>query len=81
MRIPRDLDYDTLVKLLSSYGYGITRQTGSHVRLTRSATAETQEHHITIPAHRPLRIGTLSRIINDVAYHLGIKRDELLSKL
>ena len=34
MRIPRDLDGDELVKLLSQFGYEITRQVGSHIRLT-----------------------------------------------
>lgn len=81
MRIPRDLDYDTLLKLLGRYGYDISRQTGSHVRLTRLATVQTDEHHITIPAHRPIRIGTLSRIISDVASHLDISKEQLLSKL
>jgi len=36
MRIPRDIDGDKLTRLLSKFGYDITRQTGSHVRLMTS---------------------------------------------
>lgn len=34
MRIPRDVGGDDLAKLLTRYGYEVTRQTGSHLRLT-----------------------------------------------
>jgi predicted RNA binding protein YcfA (HicA-like mRNA interferase family) len=48
------------------------RQTGSHIRLTK----QNGQHHTTVPQHNPLRIGTLSAILNSVAAHLGI--DELV---
>lgn len=35
MRLPRDLSGDELIKQLQKFGYEQTRQTGSHVRLTR----------------------------------------------
>jgi predicted RNA binding protein YcfA (HicA-like mRNA interferase family) len=78
MRIPRDLSGADLVKRLGRLGYALTRQTGSHIRLT---TAEQGAHHITIPNHDPLRIGTLAAILDSVAAHHGISRDELLSRL
>jgi predicted RNA binding protein YcfA (HicA-like mRNA interferase family) len=78
MRLPRDLSGRTLVQALSRAGYTVTRQKGSHLRLT---TRENGEHHITIPDHDPLRIGTLSAILNDVAEHLDLPRDELLERL
>ncbi|MDJ0658694.1 MAG: type II toxin-antitoxin system HicA family toxin [Crocosphaera sp.] len=34
MKLPRDLSSDDLIKALSKLGYGVTRQTGSHIRLT-----------------------------------------------
>lgn len=34
MKLPRDLSSDDLIKRLSVLGYEITRQTGSHIRLT-----------------------------------------------
>jgi len=78
MRIPRDLSGADLIKRLAKLGYAITRQTGSHIRLT---TLTSGEHHITIPNHDPLRMGTLSAILNSIATHHGINRDELLGKL
>ena len=58
MRIPRDINGKDLINLLATYGYGVTRQTGSHMRLT--STIRGKEHHVTIPYHNPLRIGTLN---------------------
>ncbi len=34
MRLPRDISGTGLAKLLGRYGYCVTRQTGSHIRLT-----------------------------------------------
>lgn len=78
MRLPRDLDGAELAERLRRYGYVVTRQTGSHIRLT---TQQRGEHHITIPDHRPLRAGTLNAILKDVAEHLGMDRDELLASI
>lgn len=46
MRIPRDISGQDLVKYLKPFGYIITRQTGSHIRLT---TEQNGQHHITFP--------------------------------
>ncbi len=78
MKVPRDLSGDALAKALSRVGYGVTRQTGNHVRLT---TQSPTQHHVTVPAHDPLKVGTLSGILGDVAGHLRITRDELLRRL
>ena len=78
MRLPRDLSGIELAKALSRVGYHVTRQTGSHVRLTID---QPSQHHVTIPAHDPLKVGTLSGILNDVSSHLKIARDDLLQKL
>lgn len=78
MKLPRDLDGRGLARALRSLGYEITRQNGSHMRLT---TQEGGEHHITIPNHSPLRVGTLAGILGDVAVHFGVSRDELLDQL
>ena len=78
MRLPRDISGEELAKSLSALGYESTRQTGSHLRLT---TRRGGEHHITIPRHDPLRIGTLNAIIRAVADHENITREELLEKL
>jgi len=78
MRLPRDISGLSLAKALKALGYEITRQSGSHIRLT---TAVNGEHHITIPAHDPLKIGTLAGILADIARHHESSRDELLSTL
>ena len=75
MKLPRDLSGEELARLLRRHGYEITRQTGSHIRLT-SKTKGT-EHHVTIPAHSPLKVGTLSAILADVAAYLEIDRTAL----
>jgi predicted RNA binding protein YcfA (HicA-like mRNA interferase family) len=54
------------------------RQSGSHVRLTCD---EAEQHHVTIPAHDVLKIGTLAAILNDVSVHLKLDRDDLLKRL
>ncbi len=79
MRLPRDLSGAELASLLRRYGYEVTRQTGSHLRLT-SAVRGT-EHHITIPAHKTLRVGTLSSVLADVASYLEMEREELAEGL
>ena len=78
MKLPRDLSSDDLIKSLSTLGYQITRQTGSHIRLT---TQERGEHHITIPAQNPIKIGTLNNILRSIAEHFNLSRDELVNRL
>ena len=77
-RLPRDLDGLTLARALNRFGYRITRQSGSHIRLT---TDQGGQHHITIPAHSPLRVGTLAAILADVSDHIGLDREALLDAL
>lgn len=78
MRLPRDLSGAELVRRLARLGYGVTRQTGSHIRLT---SHQGGEHHVTVPRHDPLRVGTLAAILDAVAAHHRLDRDELLSRL
>ncbi|WP_205760905.1 type II toxin-antitoxin system HicA family toxin [Luteolibacter luteus] len=58
MKLPRDIDGAALIRALKPLGYEITRQKGSHVRVT---TSQNGEHHETIPLHQPLKTGTLAR--------------------
>lgn len=78
MKLPRDLGADSLSKRLARYGYNVTRQTGSHLRLT---TTQGGEHHVTIPAHGALRVGTLNAILSDVAAHLKKSKEEVVAEL
>jgi predicted RNA binding protein YcfA (HicA-like mRNA interferase family) len=78
MRLPRDLTGAQLIRALGQLGYVPTRQTGSHVRLTCASPAQ---HHVTIPLHDPLRIGTLASILASVAEAHGMTRDALQQQI
>ena len=78
MKLPRDLSGAELAKALERLGYRITRQTGSHLRLTLDLPIQ---HHITVPAHDPLKVGTLAAILADVAAHGKMNRDDLIRRL
>lgn len=78
MKLPRDLSGDELAQALAKLGYEVTRQSGSHLRLS---TKTRGEHHVTVPRHRALRVGTLSGILADVAEHHAIERTLLIERL
>jgi len=78
MKLPRDLSGVALARALGRVGYQVTRQTGSHLRLTTNLPTQ---HHLTVPAHDPLKLGTLAAVLGAVATHLEIDRDELLRRL
>ena len=76
MRLPRDVSGEELSGLLIKLGYEIVRQSGSHMRLSRQG-----RHHITIPRHRELKVGTLSGIIKDIADEVGMSREDVIRAL
>ena len=78
MKLPRDLSGHDLASRLERLGYVVTRQTGSHLRLT---TQQGGEHHVTIPAHEALRVGTLSAVLEMVAAHFKTERTSLVELL
>ncbi|MDD2723487.1 MAG: type II toxin-antitoxin system HicA family toxin [Methylovulum sp.] len=78
MKLPRDISGLESANKLAVLGYGITRQNGSHIRLT---TQQKGEHHITVPQHDPLKVGTFSAILSDVAKHFSISREDLIKWL
>lgn len=77
MRLPRDLSGSDLAQALRIFGYRITRQTGGHLRLT---TVEQGEHHVTVPRHGALRVGTLAAILSDIGRHVGLRACEQILK-
>ncbi len=78
MRLPRDISSKELIKLLKKFGYQITRQKGSHIRVSTTLQGE---HHITIPKHDPIRLGTLSSIISAVAIHFKKTKEEIAGEI
>ncbi len=76
MKIPRDLSGDDLVKALCrSWSYRVVHQEGSHVVLE---TSDPSPQRIAVPAHRQLRIGTLSAVLRSIARHKGVEREDIL---
>ena len=78
MRLPRDISGRKLATALARLGYETDHQTGSHIRLS---TLRGGEHHVTVPAHNPLKIGTLAGILRAVGEHHRLNRDQLLREL
>ncbi|MFA6980477.1 MAG: type II toxin-antitoxin system HicA family toxin [Ignavibacteriaceae bacterium] len=78
MRLPRDFNADQFIKLLLKIGYVPSRQSGSHIRLTTNIKGQ---HHVTVPNHDPIKIGTLNSILKDIAEHFHITKEELLKRL
>ena len=78
MRLPRDVSGRELARALGALGYEVVRQTGSHIRLT---TRSEPQHHLTIPDHASLRVGTLAGVVADIAAAHGLTRDEVLDRL
>lgn len=66
------------MRRLGRLGYVVTRQTGSHMRLTLPPP---HERHITVPQHRVVSLGTLRSILDDVAAHFEVTRDEMIARL
>jgi predicted RNA binding protein YcfA (HicA-like mRNA interferase family) len=75
-KLPRNLSGRELCVVLAKIGYKISRQTGSHIRLT-----DNNNHSITIPDHNPVKIGTLNNILNDISTNMGISKQDIINKL
>lgn len=78
MKLPRNITGRQLAKVLEKLDYYIERQTGSHMRLT---TTRNGEHHVTVPNHHPIKVGTLNAILKDIAAHFDTSREDLLKML
>jgi predicted RNA binding protein YcfA (HicA-like mRNA interferase family) len=75
VKLPRDLCGAELARLLRRYGYEEIRQTGSHIRVRSASNGS--EHQVTIPAHSPMKVATLSGILLEIATYLEIAKDVL----
>lgn len=75
--LPRGLSGRQLMRLAEKLGYQFRRGSGSHIVMTISAGG----HHICIPDHKELSIGTLNDIINDIAQQLQLSKQEVVTQL
>ena len=79
MRIPRQVSGTELARALRKLGYEQSRQSGPHLRLT---TTQGGTHHVTVPNHSPLKVGTLlNGVLKPVAAHHRLTVEELLARL
>ena len=80
MKLPRDLSGTEVAwRLARDYGYRVTRNRGSHMTVTLTAGGD--QHQVTVPRHRDMRIGTLDAIIADVAAFLGLPKQAVRATL
>jgi predicted RNA binding protein YcfA (HicA-like mRNA interferase family) len=76
MKLPRDLSGESLIKhLCKRWEYERVHQVGSHVILQ---TEQPGRHRVAVPAHSPLRVGTLNAILAAIAAHKGVSKEEIL---
>jgi predicted RNA binding protein YcfA (HicA-like mRNA interferase family) len=79
MKVPRDLNGRVLADhLIRRWQYQETHQTGSHIVLR---TEQPSGQTLPIPAHKPLRLGTLAAILRMVSEHKQATRDDVLRDL
>ena len=79
MKLPRGLYGRELARVLCArWAYRQVNQVGSHIILQ---TEIPQRHRLSVPDHKPLRIGTLNAILREVAAAKGVTREDILATL
>jgi predicted RNA binding protein YcfA (HicA-like mRNA interferase family) len=78
MKLPRNLTGRQLAAALHKLGYVVVGQTGSHIKLR---TERDGRKLLTVPDHAPLKTGTLSGILRDVAKHHDLTRQAVMDML
>jgi len=79
VKLPRELyGRDLARELCSHWEYRQVNQAGSHIILQ---TESPRHHRLSVPDHKPLRIGTLTAILRQVAAAKGVTREDILATL
>ena len=79
MKIPRDLYGRQLAAVLCDrWAYRKVNQVGSHIILQ---TETPRSHRVSVPDHKPLRLGTLNAILREIAAAKGVTREDILATL
>jgi predicted RNA binding protein YcfA (HicA-like mRNA interferase family) len=79
VKIPRDLyGRDLAAVLCRRWDYKQVNQVGSHIILQTEVPGH---HRLSVPDHKPLRLGTLNAILRSVAAAKGVSREDLLASL
>ena len=78
MKVPRDVyGRDFANHLIRRWGFREERQTGNHIILVSDEPA----FHVSVPAHKPLKTGTLSDLLSYIAERRQVSTQDLLRKL
>jgi predicted RNA binding protein YcfA (HicA-like mRNA interferase family) len=78
VRVPKDIyGRDFADHLIRRWDFREVRQTGSHIILR---TETPFGYTVSVPAHKPVRPGTLSDILHAVAEHKGATVNDILNK-
>jgi predicted RNA binding protein YcfA (HicA-like mRNA interferase family) len=79
MKIPGDVyGRDFANHLIRKWNFHQLRQTGSHIILRSEVPAQ---HTVSIPAHKPLKKGTLRGLVTFVAERKQVSPADVLEKL
>ena len=79
MKLPRNLSGGDLIgSLCKAYGYRVVHRAGSHVVLE---TDSPRKHRIVVPAHKAVRVGTLSGILRAVAQARDLRKEQVAQEL
>ena len=71
MKLPRDVSGGEAVKALRRLGFEVTRQDGSHIRLSRGG------RRVTVPNHRTIHPKTLQSALRQA----GVSLEEFVANL
>ena len=79
MKLPHSVSGDRLADhLCRRWDYVRVTQVGSHIMPRTETPSHSRQ---VIPAHNPIKIGTLSKILSQVAVHKQVLREEILRGL
>jgi len=79
MKLPRDLSGEKLIRhLCQRWEFVKIHQVGSHIILQ---TQHPTPHRIAVPAHSPLRIGTLNSLLAAIAAHKNVAKEAILKNI
>ena len=73
MKTPRNLTFASV--LVRKWNYVQVHQEGSHIILD---TEIPSAQRISVPAHKPLKIGTLNVLLRLVSEHKGVSKHDIL---
>jgi predicted RNA binding protein YcfA (HicA-like mRNA interferase family) len=79
MKLPRNISGDQLANhICRNWDYARIKQVGSHIMLRTETPSRAKQ---VIPAHTPLKVGTFSKILGQIAAHKQVSREDILRGL